>query len=507
MLASAMTTPQARKGGASMEAQDDRSLLQAVAQKRDRAAFEELYLRYNSAALNLARHLTGRHDAAEEAVQAAMLNLWLHADSYRPDGKARNWILRIVARASLDCMRKRRREERIKMRVDQGTRTVAEPPPGLDCGELLTGIRTCLEDLPQRQRTMLALAYGAEMSHREIAQSLAMPERTVTHQIQEALQFLRGKLTRAGFAAAVPALGAERLCEALCSGYPVSLDLKQAVLARLGEAGEATLQLVSRRAVAAKSSAGIYWAMATLTAGVVASALFVASPGTPPSTPQPPAQQTAPQPAPLPAAPVPVPQKRHGIWSFEKGPSGDLKVRSGEWHWVPAQNGLPAGMAVPGVSALVTLPIEFPEGTSVEVIILGYLSQPSANVGIMSAHWMSNRGQKSSIWAKHSYSRYVSHMSGRCFLTPEWVVNTLWSPPTQLQQATIMEFKGRLDRLPFVGLALSNCLVEEIEIREIALEAIPERFRDRKKLIAELKLEPLIQTGPFTWAEKTQKTR
>src|SRR5438045_2225794 len=87
---------------------DDSALLHAIAQQRDRAAFSELYQRYEQPAHSLALHLTGNAPLAEDSLQNAMLRVWTSAGTYRV-GNARAWILRIVARESLRTMRGRQR--------------------------------------------------------------------------------------------------------------------------------------------------------------------------------------------------------------------------------------------------------------------------------------------------------------------------------------------------------------------------------------------------------------
>src|SRR5579862_7406245 len=76
---------------------DDAQLLAAIAQSRDQLAFDELLRRYERDAYNVAHHITGRRDSAEEVVQDAMMRVWTSAGSYRGEGVVRAWLLRIVA--------------------------------------------------------------------------------------------------------------------------------------------------------------------------------------------------------------------------------------------------------------------------------------------------------------------------------------------------------------------------------------------------------------------------
>ncbi len=74
---------------------DDAQLLDAIASRQSREAFEELYARYEASACSLARYLTGKPGLIEEVVQDAMFRVWRYAKTYDPSkGSPRTWILR-----------------------------------------------------------------------------------------------------------------------------------------------------------------------------------------------------------------------------------------------------------------------------------------------------------------------------------------------------------------------------------------------------------------------------
>src|SRR5262245_40610294 len=89
---------------------EDIDLWKAVAERRDRDAFETLYRRHEQAAYALAFHITRHREEAQEAVQEALVRAWSAAPSFRAEGSVRGWLLRIVARESLRRIRDRRKE-------------------------------------------------------------------------------------------------------------------------------------------------------------------------------------------------------------------------------------------------------------------------------------------------------------------------------------------------------------------------------------------------------------
>jgi transposase len=104
-------------GGTVMEARDDISLLMAIAQQRDRAAFAELHERYQKRTFNQAFRILRDRTLAEDAVQESMLSVWHSAKTVQSDWNAEDWILRIVTNKSLQIERGRgrraKREESI----------------------------------------------------------------------------------------------------------------------------------------------------------------------------------------------------------------------------------------------------------------------------------------------------------------------------------------------------------------------------------------------------------
>src|SRR5262245_48401759 len=88
---------------------DDGALLDAVGRRRDRNAFELLFARCHGAAYGLALDITNNPTLAEEAVQEAMLRVWLTASSFRGESSVKAWIMRIVAGKALEQLKRGRR--------------------------------------------------------------------------------------------------------------------------------------------------------------------------------------------------------------------------------------------------------------------------------------------------------------------------------------------------------------------------------------------------------------
>ncbi len=186
----------------------DGELLLAIGQHQDRDAFEKLFERYKHAGFSLAYRLTSHSDLAKDVFQDAMLAVWRSAASFRPEGYARGWILKIVACKSLGVVR---REQRLIHKASRAKteqlheRTVPEKlDKALDQDEVIEKLRELMGSLPRTDHQILALYFGAGIPQAEIAEKLSIPARTVSHRIDSLLKRIRFSLQQEGLASTLP---------------------------------------------------------------------------------------------------------------------------------------------------------------------------------------------------------------------------------------------------------------------------------------------------------------
>lgn len=291
--------------------ESEETLLLSIARHSDRPAFEALARQVERQAFGVAMRITGRREMAEEAVQEALLKVWLSASAYQPTGSARAWILRIVANESLMLLRALRKASREKEyapmpQTEREDRRAVEILAGQ---ERTAACRDFFERLPFREQQVLALHYAGGLTQQEIACELDLPARTVSSRIEKALERLRANLTQAGLAAAAPLLEAEELSQVIGEGFSVPQGLLEKVLARVPAAAHESIRTAasqSRRAAPAQAGSP-----ALLVAGLAATLLAAGAAwwagGSKPAAPlmPSPAPSEPPQVMPSPAAPVP----------------------------------------------------------------------------------------------------------------------------------------------------------------------------------------------------------
>jgi RNA polymerase sigma-70 factor (ECF subfamily) len=162
----------------------DADLLVRVAD-RDRAAFELLYRRYVRSVFGLALRRLRDRQRAEDAVQETFTAVWRSAASYRPErGPAAPWLFAVARNAVVDRMRAR--HEPAAEAPDS-----ASPEPGpLERAEtsfVAWRVHRALEELPDKEREVVELAYWSGLSQSEVAEYLHIPLGTVKTRTRSAL--------------------------------------------------------------------------------------------------------------------------------------------------------------------------------------------------------------------------------------------------------------------------------------------------------------------------------
>lgn len=164
------------------------------AQRGDKDAYEELVHAYEGIAFRTAYVLTGNGADAEEAAQDGFVKAWRALGRFRPGAPFRPWLLRIVANEAHN--RRRSSGRRVQLAVRAATEQTsgdAAPSPetvALSAEQSRTLI-AAVNELPEEQRSVIALRYFVGLSEHEVGQALGLPTGTVKSRTSRALERLR----------------------------------------------------------------------------------------------------------------------------------------------------------------------------------------------------------------------------------------------------------------------------------------------------------------------------
>ena len=177
--------------GASAGPVSDGELIQRAG-TGDGAALEMLYERYARSVYGLALRRLGDRGRAEDAVQETFVSIWRAAKTYSPErGPGAPWLYAVARNAIVD-----RSRARTEPAVEVPDEPSAESGPDDRAEQAWTQWRVhrALEELPESEREVIALAYWRGLSQSEVAETLGIPLGTVKTRTRSGLQRLAGML-------------------------------------------------------------------------------------------------------------------------------------------------------------------------------------------------------------------------------------------------------------------------------------------------------------------------
>ena len=182
--------------GGALDQESDTALLLRVAD-RDREAFTLLYDRYVRPVFGLALRRLRDRQRAEDAVQETFAAVWRSAASYRPErGPAAPWLYTVARNAIVD--RQRAKTEQPAEVPDTASGELG-PAERAEASFVAWRVHRALEELPEKEREVLELAYWSELSQSEVAAYLHIPLGTVKTRTRSALarlaDLLEGELS------------------------------------------------------------------------------------------------------------------------------------------------------------------------------------------------------------------------------------------------------------------------------------------------------------------------
>lgn len=186
-------------GNALVHASDEGLLERAG--RGDRDAVGELFGRYKVLAYRVAHRLLGNEADSLDAVQDGFVKALTHLDGFQGRSSFKTWLLRVVSNAALDLGRARGRRDALSLdglgpkQREEFEPVVVEAVGGdLDRVHLRKVLNEALEQLPPAQRQTFVLHAEAELSYREVADTLEISVGTVMSRLFYARQRLRAIL-------------------------------------------------------------------------------------------------------------------------------------------------------------------------------------------------------------------------------------------------------------------------------------------------------------------------
>jgi len=173
--------------------------IEAVAARRDRTAFEQLFEYFAPRVKAYLKRLGMDEPSADEMAQEVMLTVWRKAHLFdRRKAKASTWIFTVARNLRIDRIRRERRPS-----IDPEDPVIAGEPPStgeeaLDIVQIGERVRAALAQLPAEQARVIEMSFFEEKPHSAIAAELNMPLGTVKSRLRLAFGRIRSALAEEG---------------------------------------------------------------------------------------------------------------------------------------------------------------------------------------------------------------------------------------------------------------------------------------------------------------------
>lgn len=171
------------------------SLVHAIATRRDREAFKELFRFYAPRIQTMLMRTGASGELAEDIAQDTLIAVWRKAESYDPTrASVSAWMFTIARNLRIDRFRK---DHRAKLHeVYELVAPETSPPPDVpfDVTEQEVRVRRALDGLTEEQVRVVELSFFEGQAHGDIAKALGIPLGTVKSRLRLAMARLRSFL-------------------------------------------------------------------------------------------------------------------------------------------------------------------------------------------------------------------------------------------------------------------------------------------------------------------------
>jgi RNA polymerase sigma-70 factor (ECF subfamily) len=170
----------------------------------DRIVFDEIARRYIPSMIRLAAAINPVEGAHEDVVQTVLCRLWERRSEFNPRKSIAAYLMAAVRSHALDARRQDKSRDQL---LDNTAEHFAHdeslhlfPPPGgaLEVDDRTLAMRRAFYGLNERQRTVLHLRYGQQMSYAECASVMGVTSKAVERLLAKAIAALRAKIGLSG---------------------------------------------------------------------------------------------------------------------------------------------------------------------------------------------------------------------------------------------------------------------------------------------------------------------
>ncbi len=179
-------------------AKEDMELV-TKARSGDQHAYSVLMGRYKDSINYMLLKMVHNRDDADDLTIEAFGKAFLHLEKYTPDFAFSTWLFKIALNNAIDFIRKKKlhtlslddeNDESSKYAFSKIKTSALDPEESIIKDQCAGLMRTILDELNPKYKTLIEMRYFEELSYEEIAEKLNMPLGTVKAQLFRARNFL-----------------------------------------------------------------------------------------------------------------------------------------------------------------------------------------------------------------------------------------------------------------------------------------------------------------------------
>jgi RNA polymerase sigma-70 factor (ECF subfamily) len=176
--------------GSAPEPLDEDAIVRLVelARTGDAGARQTLYVQYVDRVFRAARGMVRSDADAEDVTQDAMLTVLTSFNKYTPRADVRfaAWVMTIAVNTARRRFRRRRPELTATGELPEIPGDAVDPADRLDRARQRRALLIALAELPERERVIVSLRYGAELNASDIGTNLGIEPATIRKILERA---------------------------------------------------------------------------------------------------------------------------------------------------------------------------------------------------------------------------------------------------------------------------------------------------------------------------------
>jgi RNA polymerase sigma-70 factor (ECF subfamily) len=164
-------------------------LLIEKCKKGDMQAYEKLVKKYMKKAYNVALYYTKNPTDAWDISQQGFVNAWKGIKRFNTNSPFFPWLYAIIKNEALSRY-KREKKENKKREKTLPLKTINSPEEYLEKKEKIQTLKEALSKLDEEKQEIIYLRHYADMSYKEISETLGLPEGTIMSRLYYARKSL-----------------------------------------------------------------------------------------------------------------------------------------------------------------------------------------------------------------------------------------------------------------------------------------------------------------------------